>query len=141
MGQRWARWVFQLGLHIQGQLPSTSLAVAVSFHQWFSTCALWMQVCPWDISQSVMDHQKKTCLLTTCLSTSQPCFTNLFQNGVYHLDIFLPPWHFWDSQPSTSLSGSSTAARKDLRSPVTSMDSQSVSGPLPPLSTPWAKCS
>lgn len=48
---------------------------------------------------------------------------------------------FLGSPPSASLSGSSTASRKDLRSPVTSMNSQSVSGPLPPLSTSWAKCS
>lgn len=136
MGHRWARWVFQLELHIQGN----GFAVAIFFHQWFSTCGLRMQVCPWDISQSVMDQQKTTCLLTTCLSTSQPCFTNLFKNDVYDLDISLPSWHFWDSQPSASLSGSGTAARNDFRSSVTSMDSQSISGPLPPLSAPWAKC-
>lgn len=94
VGHRWERGVFQLGLHFQGQLPFTRLAVAIFFHQRFLTCALWMQVCPWDISQSVVNHQE-TCLLTTCLSTSQPSFSNLFKNGVYHRNIFLPPWHFW----------------------------------------------
>lgn len=98
------------------------------FHQ-LSACALWMMRCPWGISQPGVDQQK-TWWLTINFPITQPWFTNLFNDGVYLLATFPSPGSSITSEPP---SGSTTAARKDLRSLATSVGSQSISGPRPPL--------
>lgn len=138
VGHRWARWVFQLGWHIQVQLPSMNLSMAIFFPPVvFNLCSVHA-----GLSMGCFpprDGPPEEDLF------ADPCSSTLFYRLVQGWCV--PPRHlpatvvFWDSQPSASLPGCSTTARKDLTSLMTSMDSERASGLLPPLSKPWAKCS